>query len=145
MGMTIAQKIIKAHLVSGTMKAGQEIALRIDQTLTQDATGTMAYLEFETMGIERVRTELSVAYIDHNTLQNGFENADDHDFMSRRANRTNHIQEGYIVSSYYNYFHFLHFPFLPQYPRMLNKPLLHHFLHADIACVRLFSSGGSCI
>ncbi len=81
MGMTIAQKIIKAHLVSGEMKAGNEIALKIDQTLTQDATGTMAYLEFETMGVERVRTEKSVAYIDHNTLQSGFENADDHRYI----------------------------------------------------------------
>ena len=81
MGLTIAQKIIKAHLVSGEMKAGEEIALRIDQTLTQDATGTMAYLEFEAIGIPRVRTELSVAYIDHNTLQSGFENADDHRYI----------------------------------------------------------------
>ena len=67
MGLTIAQKIIKEHLVSGDMIPGSEIALKIDQTLTQDATGTMAYLEFETMGVPRVRTELSVAYIDHNT------------------------------------------------------------------------------
>ncbi|MBQ3268473.1 MAG: aconitate hydratase [Clostridia bacterium] len=81
MGMTLAQKIIKSHLVSGEMIPGREIALRIDQTLTQDATGTMAYLEFETMGIDRVRTELSVAYIDHNTLQCGFENADDHRYI----------------------------------------------------------------
>ena len=81
MGLTIAQKIIKNHLVSGEMIAGSEIALRIDQTLTQDATGTMAYLEFETMGIPRVRTERSVAYIDHNTLQSGFENADDHRYI----------------------------------------------------------------
>ena len=72
MGLTIAQKIIKEHLISGEMTPGSEIALKIDQTLTQDATGTMAYLEFETMGIPRVRTELSVAYIDHNTLQTGF-------------------------------------------------------------------------
>lgn len=76
MGMTIAQKIIANHLVDGEMIAGKEIGLRIDQTLTQDATGTMAYLEFESIGIDRVRTELSVAYIDHNTLQSGFENAD---------------------------------------------------------------------
>ena len=75
MGLTIAQKIIKNHLVSGEMKPGSEVALRIDQTLTQDATGTMAYLEFEAIGIPRVRTKLSVAYIDHNTLQSGFENA----------------------------------------------------------------------
>ena len=81
MGLTIAQKIIKEHLLKGEMVAGSEIALRIDQTLTQDATGTMAYLEFETMGIDRVRTERSVAYIDHNTLQTGFENADDHRFI----------------------------------------------------------------
>ncbi len=81
MGLTIAQKIIKAHLVSGDMTPGSEIALKIDQTLTQDATGTMAYLEFETMGLDRVRTEKSVAYIDHNTLQSGFENADDHRYI----------------------------------------------------------------
>ena len=81
MGYTIAQKIIKAHLVTGEMKAGEEIGLRIDQTLTQDATGTMAYLQFEAMGTERVKTELSVAYIDHNTLQAGFENADDHRYI----------------------------------------------------------------
>ena len=87
MGMTIAQKIIKNHLVSGEMIPGQEIALRIDQTLTQDATGTMAYLEFETMGIDRVRTELSVAYIDHNTLQCGFENADDHRYIQSVAKK----------------------------------------------------------
>ena len=77
MGLTIAEKIIKNHLVSGSMIRGEEVALKIDQTLTQDATGTMAYLEFESMGIDRVRTERSVAYIDHNTLQSGFENADD--------------------------------------------------------------------
>ena len=87
MGMTIAQKIIKKHLISGSMVPGSEIALRIDQTLTQDATGTMAYLEFETMGIERVRTELSVAYIDHNTLQCGFENADDHRYIQTVAKK----------------------------------------------------------
>ena len=87
MGLTIAQKIIKAHLVSGDMTVGSEIALKIDQTLTQDATGTMAYLEFETMGIDRVRTEKSVAYIDHNTLQSGFENADDHRFIQSIAKK----------------------------------------------------------
>ena len=81
MGYTLAQKIIRAHLVSGEMKPGTEIGLRIDQTLTQDATGTMAYLQFEAMGTERVKTELSVAYIDHNTLQAGFENADDHRYI----------------------------------------------------------------
>ena len=81
MGYTLAQKIIKSHLVSGEMIPGTEIGLRIDQTLTQDATGTMAYLQLEAMGIERVKTELSVAYIDHNTLQAGFENADDHRYI----------------------------------------------------------------
>ncbi|MGN0458233.1 MAG: aconitate hydratase [Eubacterium sp.] len=81
MGLTLAQKLIKAHLVEGEMKVGTEIGLRIDQTLTQDATGTMAYLEFEAMGVDRVKTERSVAYIDHNTLQTGFENADDHRFI----------------------------------------------------------------
>ena len=85
MGLTLAQKIISSHLVCGEMIPGSEIGLRIDQTLTQDATGTMAYLQFEAMGIERVKTELSVAYIDHNTLQNGFENADDHRFIQTVA------------------------------------------------------------
>ena len=87
MGLTIAQKIIKEHLISGEMKVGEEIALRIDQTLTQDATGTMAYLEFESIGIPRVRTKLSVAYIDHNTLQSGFENADDHRYIQSVAKK----------------------------------------------------------
>ena len=81
MGLTLAEKIIKNHLVTGEMVKGTDIGIRIDQTLTQDATGTMAYLEFEAMGIDRVRTERSVAYIDHNTLQTGFENADDHRFI----------------------------------------------------------------
>ena len=87
MGLTIAQKIIKAHLLEGEMTPGSEIALRIDQTLTQDATGTMAYLEFEAIGIPRVRTKLSVAYIDHNTLQSGFENADDHRYIQSVAKK----------------------------------------------------------
>ena len=87
MGKTIAQKIIAAHLISGDMNPGSEVAIRIDQTLTQDATGTMAYLEFETMGIPRVKTELSVAYVDHNTLQSGFENADDHRYLQTVANK----------------------------------------------------------
>ncbi len=81
MGDTLAQKLIRSHLVSGDMTVGEEIGLRIDQTLTQDATGTMAYLEFEAIGVPRVRTERSVAYIDHNTLQTGFENADDHRYI----------------------------------------------------------------
>lgn len=87
MGKTIAQKIIAEHLVSGEMKVGTDVGLRIDQTLTQDATGTMAYLEFEAMGISRVKTERSVAYIDHNTLQSGFENADDHKFIQSIAKK----------------------------------------------------------
>lgn len=87
MGMTLAQKIIRAHLVSGEMKVGSEIGLRIDQTLTQDATGTMAYLQFEAIGTEQVKTELSVAYVDHNTLQAGFENADDHAYLRTVAAR----------------------------------------------------------
>ena len=87
MGKTIAQKIIAAHLVSGDMTPGSEVALRIDQTLTQDATGTMAYLEFETMGIPRVKTELSIAYVDHNTLQCGFENGDDHRYLQTVASK----------------------------------------------------------
>ncbi len=81
MADTLAQKLIHSHLVSGNMVVGEEIGLKIDQTLTQDATGTMAYLEFEAMGVPRVRTERSVAYIDHNTLQTGFENADDHRYI----------------------------------------------------------------
>lgn len=85
MGKTIAEKIIEAHLVEGTLVRGSEVAIRIDQTLTQDATGTMAYLEFESMGIPRVKTELSVAYVDHNTLQCGFENADDHRYLQTVA------------------------------------------------------------
>ena len=87
MGLTIAQKIIKNHLVEGEMIPGSEIALKIDQTLTQDATGTMAYLEFEAIGIDRVKTERSVAYIDHNTLQCGFENADDHIYIQSVAKK----------------------------------------------------------
>ncbi len=87
MGYTIAEKIIKAHLVEGELVRGQEIGIRIDQTLTQDATGTMAYLQLEAMGIERVKTELSVAYIDHNTLQCGFENADDHRYIQTVAKK----------------------------------------------------------
>lgn len=87
MGLNIAEKIIKAHLVSGKMEHGAEIALSIDQTLTQDATGTMAYLEFESMGIDRVKTKRSVAYVDHNTLQSGFENADDHRYIQSVAQK----------------------------------------------------------
>jgi aconitate hydratase len=85
--MNLAHKLISGHLVSGTMKPGEEISIAIDQTLTQDATGTMAYLEFEAMGIPRVKTKLSVSYVDHNTLQTGFENADDHRFLRTVAAR----------------------------------------------------------
>ncbi|CCO22837.1 aconitate hydratase [Maridesulfovibrio hydrothermalis] len=81
MGLNITEKIISAHLVDGKMEPGTEIGLRIDQTLTQDATGTMAYLQFEAMGIEKVQTELSVSYVDHNTLQMGFRNPDDHQYL----------------------------------------------------------------
>ena len=79
--MNLTQKILASHLVSGQMIPGEEISIRIDQTLTQDSTGTMAYLQFEAMGVKRVRTKRSVAYIDHNTLQTGFENADDHQYI----------------------------------------------------------------
>ncbi len=87
MGLTLTEKILKAHVVDGEFEKGKEIGIRIDQTLTQDATGTMAYLEFEAMGVPRVRTERSVAYIDHNTLQSGFENADDHRFIGSVAKK----------------------------------------------------------
>ncbi len=87
MGMTVAEKLIAAHLVEGNMKKGSEIGIRIDQTLTQDATGTMAYLEFEATGMERVQTELSVCYVDHNLVQSDFKNADDHRFLQSVARR----------------------------------------------------------
>ena len=87
MGLNIVEKIIKSHILSGEMKTGEEIGLRIDQTLTQDATGTMAYLQLEAMEIDRVKTQLSVAYIDHNTLQSGFENADDHRYIQTVAKK----------------------------------------------------------
>ncbi len=87
MGLTLTEKILKAHVVDGEFIKGQEIGIRIDQTLTQDATGTMAYLEYEAMGVPRVKTERSVAYIDHNTLQSGFENADDHRFIGSVAKK----------------------------------------------------------
>lgn len=87
MGLNLVHKILGAHLVEGDLHQGEEIAIRVDQTLTQDATGTMAYLQFETMGIERIKTELSVSYVDHNTLQVGFENADDHRYLQTVAAR----------------------------------------------------------
>ena len=87
MGKTLTEKIISSHVVDGEAVKGKEIGLKIDQTLTQDATGTMAYLQFEAMGVEQVKTERSVAYIDHNTLQSGFENADDHRFIGSIAKK----------------------------------------------------------
>lgn len=87
MGDNLTKKILKSHLITGKVGSGEEIGIRIDQTLTQDATGTMAYLQFEAINIPRVKTELSVSYIDHNTLQTGFENADDHDFLQSCAAR----------------------------------------------------------
>ena len=84
---TVSEKIIKQHLVSGEMIAGQPIKIKIDQTLTQDATGTMAYLQLESIGIDKVKTELSVSYVDHNTIQSGFENADDHAFLQSIADK----------------------------------------------------------
>src|SRR5574337_414696 len=85
MSMNLVQKIFEGHRVAGELTPGKEVAIRIDQTLTQDATGTMAYLQFEAMGIPRVRTKLSVSYVDHNMLQTGFENADDHRFLQSIA------------------------------------------------------------
>lgn len=87
MGLTLSQKIIQKHLLHGEMKAGEEIAISIDQTLTQDSTGTMAYLQLEAMNIDQVKTKRSVAYIDHNMLQVGFENADDHKYIQTVANK----------------------------------------------------------
>ena len=81
MGDNVVYKILKEHLLEGEPAPGAEIGIRIDQTLTQDATGTMAYLQFEAMGIPRVKTEISVSYVDHNTLQTGFENSDDHRYL----------------------------------------------------------------
>ena len=82
---TITEKIIQKHLVEGVMERGEPIAIRIDQTLTQDATGTMAYLQLEAMGVDQVKTDLSISYVDHNTLQSGFENADDHKYLQTVA------------------------------------------------------------
>jgi len=87
MGLNITQKIIQNHILKGELIAGSPVAIRIDQTLTQDATGTMAYLQFEALGLDRVKTELSVSYVDHNTLQSGFENADDHQFLQSTASK----------------------------------------------------------
>ncbi|MFA5528081.1 MAG: aconitase family protein, partial [Peptostreptococcales bacterium] len=87
MGKNLAYKILENHLVQGTLEPGTEITIKIDQTLTQDSTGTMVYLQLEAMGVDKIKTELSVAYIDHNTLQSGFENADDHAFIKSVAQR----------------------------------------------------------
>src|SRR3989338_8437094 len=87
MAMNITQKVIKKHLVSSNMAAGEKIAIKMDQTLTQDATGTMAYLQFEVLNIPKVKTNLSVSYVDHNTLQTGFENFDDHLFLQSVAKK----------------------------------------------------------
>ncbi|GMO65368.1 MAG: hypothetical protein Nk1A_2660 [Endomicrobiia bacterium] len=85
--MNITKKIISQHLLSGKMEIGHEIGLKIDQTLTKDATGTMAYLQFEAMGVPKVKTKLSVSYVDHNTLQSGFESGDDHKFLQTIAEK----------------------------------------------------------
>ena len=87
MGKSLTRKIIESHIVEGEWKAGAEIGIHIDQTLTQDATGTMAYLQFEATGARKLATDLSVSYIDHNTLQVGFENADDHRYLLSIARR----------------------------------------------------------
>ena len=85
MGYTLTEKILREHLVDGSYEPGEEIGIKIDQTLTQDATGTMAYLQFESMGLKNVATDLSVSYVDHNTIQVGFENADDHAYLQSVA------------------------------------------------------------
>jgi aconitate hydratase len=87
MGKNLVYKILGSHLVKGKLEPGTEMAIRIDQTLTQDATGTMTYLQFEAMDVPRVKTELSVSYVDHNTLQDGFENADDHRYLQTMASK----------------------------------------------------------
>ena len=87
MGENLTYKILKEHCVQGESRPGEPFAIKIDQTLTQDATGTVACLQFEAMGLERVKTELSVSYVDHNTLQTGFENADDHRYLRSAAAR----------------------------------------------------------
>lgn len=83
---TLSEKILRNHIVEGSYEKGKQIGIKIDQTLTQDATGTMAYLQLEAMGLDQVKTELSISYVDHNTLQSGFENADDHKYLQTVAN-----------------------------------------------------------
>jgi homoaconitase/3-isopropylmalate dehydratase large subunit len=90
MGKNLVEKILAQHLISGNLVPGEEIGIRIDQTLTQDATGTMAYLQFEAMNVPKVKTELSVSYIDHNTIQIGFENADDHRYLAECGAKIRH-------------------------------------------------------
>ena len=85
MGLGVAYKILSSHIAGGKLEAGSSIDLRIDQTLTQDATGTMAYLQFESLGLDHIRNELAVSYVDHNTVQVGFENADDHLYLQSIA------------------------------------------------------------
>ncbi len=87
MGYTLTEKILRQHLADGFYEPGKEIGIKIDQTLTQDATGTMAYLQFESMGLSDIATELSVSYVDHNTIQVGFENADDHAYLESIAKK----------------------------------------------------------
>ena len=87
MGKSVAWKLIESHLIEGSMTAGREIGIRIDQTLTQDATGTLVMLELESMGLDRVRTELSVQYVDHNLIQEDFKNPDDHLFLRSACRR----------------------------------------------------------
>ena len=87
MGMTMCYKILSSHLQEGKLKAGESIKIKIDQTLTQDATGTMTYLQFESMGIDKVKNELAVSYVDHNTIQVGFENFDDHEYLRTVADK----------------------------------------------------------
>jgi len=97
MGKTLAYKILEEHLLEGSLSPGEEITIKMDQTLTQDSTGTMVYLQLEAMDVEQVKTELSVAYIDHNTLQTGFENADDHEFIKEaQENYDNAVANGLL-------------------------------------------------
>ena len=94
MAGTITEKILSRHILEGEPVAGQEVALKIDNTLTQDATGTMAYLQFEAIGIDRVKTQFSVSFVDHNTLQSDFRNADDHQYLQSVAKRYDSFSDG---------------------------------------------------
>ena len=100
--MSLTYKILAKNLLKGELKAGNEIAVRVHQTLTQDSTGTMAYLQLNSMNIEDVATEVSVAYVDHNMLQSSFENADDHEFIKTSAARHNIIFSKTLINSRYN-------------------------------------------